>query len=94
MIKKQLESLMEINKIDNLSELSRRTGLAKSVLHGYLNNAEPTLKNLIKLIEYFGVSLDYFVGRDNTEVLYKHQIEGKFGKEYIISVKALITKGE
>ena len=43
----------------SLGALAKETGISKSSLHGYLQGAEPSLTNMMKLARFFGVSLDY-----------------------------------
>ena len=40
-------------------------GISESGYQNYeLGNSEPNLKNMIQIADYFGVSIDYLVGRD------------------------------
>ena len=88
MIKKQLEDLMERNQIKTISDLANRTKIAKSVLHGYLQDSEPSLKNLVKLCEYFEISLDQILGRNKYQEVLTQKIMSDKSLEYIITIKA------
>lgn len=59
-------NLKELRKADNLTqeEISKKLNIAKSTYCGYeLGISEPSLETLIKLADYYDVSLDYLVGR-------------------------------
>lgn len=56
--KTTLNSLME-KRGYSLGLLAKEAGISKSSLHGYLQGAEPSLTNMMKLARFFGVSLDY-----------------------------------
>lgn len=46
-------------------ELAKSIGVSKGVISLWENGLrEPTMSNLIALSEYFGVSLDYLVGKE------------------------------
>ncbi|GMA49371.1 hypothetical protein GCM10025857_07280 [Alicyclobacillus contaminans] len=54
------------------SELAKQIGLAERTLRYYesdTNAKEPTLSQLIKLADFFGVSIDYLVGRSDDPTL-------------------------
>lgn len=56
----RLDALMVSHKV-TIGKLSKETGISKSSLHGYLQGAEASMGNLIKLSEYFDVTLDFLV---------------------------------
>lgn len=44
-------------------QLAKEIGVGKSIISLWeLNRCEPTLSNLIKLSQFFGVSIDYLAG--------------------------------
>lgn len=48
--------------------LSRSLGFGTNMIYNYEHGVcEPTLSKLIKIADYFGVSLDYLVGREGFE---------------------------
>lgn len=47
----------------SLKELQRQTGLSTGAIWSW-DNYSPTVKKLIPIAEYFGVSLDYLCGLD------------------------------
>ncbi|MGR8823417.1 helix-turn-helix domain-containing protein [Leuconostoc citreum] len=60
--------LKELRKNRNviLDEVSSVTGINRATLNRYENgNTEPNIKTLIKLADYFNVSIDYLVGRSD-----------------------------
>jgi transcriptional regulator with XRE-family HTH domain len=56
----RLEALMESHKV-TIGHLSKETGISKSSLHGYLQGAEASMSNAVKLADYFDVSLDFLI---------------------------------
>lgn len=58
---KKLAKLMEEKHV-NASDVSRGTGIAKSSLSDWKNGkCQPKLDKIIKLANYFGVSVVYFI---------------------------------
>ena len=58
---KKLAKLMEEKHV-NASDVSRGTGIAKSSLSAWKNGkCQPKLDKIIKLANYFGVSVAYFI---------------------------------
>ena len=60
-------NLKELRKNEKLTQtdIAKILNVAKSTYCGYeLGSSEPTLETLIKLADYYGVSLDYLVGRE------------------------------
>lgn len=47
----------------NISEVERECGLANATIRRW-EKASPTVDNLAKVADYFGVTLDYLLGRD------------------------------
>ena len=59
--------LKELRIENNLGqvELAKAIGVSKGVISLWENGLrEPTMSSLILLADYFGVSIDYLVGRD------------------------------
>ena len=64
------EKLKELRKEKGLSvvDLSKIIGFSKIVIYFWENGQrEPTSNALIALSDFFGVSIDYLVGRENDE---------------------------
>ena len=60
----RLKELRQENSIGQV-ELAKRINVSKGIISLWENGLrEPTLSNLIALCDYFGVSLDYLVGRE------------------------------
>lgn len=58
----KLKDLRHEKEIGQL-KLAKELGVGKSVISYWeLNRCEPTLSNLIKLAEYFGVTIDFLAG--------------------------------
>lgn len=48
------------------NEISKATNISQSAISYYINQKrEPTMSVLIKLADYFDVTIDYLVGREN-----------------------------
>lgn len=60
----RLEELLAEEKISKY-KLSRDLELSKSTIWNWQNGCQPTADKLIKLADYFQVSIDYLVGRSN-----------------------------
>lgn len=64
--------LKELRNIKNLTlkELSNNVGLSPQVLSRYeLGQTEPDFSTLIKLADFFGVTVDYLLGRENKNLI-------------------------
>ena len=62
------ERLKELRLEKNLTQadLALRIEVGKSIISLWeKNECEPTLSKLIAISDYFGVSIDYLVGREN-----------------------------
>ena len=60
----RLKSLMQERKIST-RRFCADTNFSKSQIYYFLNGkSKPNLNNLIRIIDYFGCSLDYLIGRD------------------------------
>lgn len=58
-----LRELIRESKL-SISELSRCSGISRSTLSRIIGGAlEPNLRNLMRLADYFEVSVDYLIGR-------------------------------
>lgn len=62
MLLEKIRLLCEENKT-NITKLERDCGLANATIRRW-EHASPTVANLTKVADYFGVSLDFFLGRD------------------------------
>lgn len=59
------ERFKELRQDKNIGQiqLAKELGVGKSVISLWeLDKCEPTLSNLIKIAEFFGVSIDYLAG--------------------------------
>ena len=59
------EKLKELRKERNCGQiqLAKELGVGKSIISLWeLDKCEPTLSNLIKISQYFGVSIDFLAG--------------------------------
>ena len=72
----RLKEIRKENK-KNQNELAKYLNIAISTYSGYeLETSEPTIDTLCKLADYYGVSLDYLVGRNfNNEYGYLNEQE-------------------
>lgn len=57
-----------LKEIQNLSakELSIELRIPQSTLSNYLRNREPNYDNLIAIAEFFGVTVDWLIGRESS----------------------------
>lgn len=63
----KLKDLRKLNKLSQ-SDVSKILHVSQRAYAGYeLEQTEPTINTLIKLADYYNVSLDYLVGRDFAE---------------------------
>ncbi len=63
-IGKNIKQIREIKKISNYI-LEKNTNIDHSLLYRYESGkTEPSITNLIKLADYYNISLDELVGRD------------------------------
>lgn len=91
--KTTLNSLME-QRGHSLGSLAKGTGISKSSLHGYLQGAEPSLTNMMKLARFYGVSLDYLATGsmpDPIEQMLKVQVHSGL---YEVNIKKVIKPGD
>lgn len=61
MLFEKIETLCVQNKM-NLTKLERDCGLANATIRRW-KNSSPSAENLKKVADYFGVSVDYLLGR-------------------------------
>lgn len=68
-----LTRLRELCKIHNtnLSKVERECGLANATVRRW-ESVSPNVDNLVKVADHFGVSVDYLLGRDETQVPNKY----------------------
>ena len=69
MFKDRFVQLLENNNISSY-KLTKDTGLDNGLISKWKNGSStPSAENLTKLADYFGVSVDYLLGRtDNPEI--------------------------
>ena len=61
---KNLKTIRKINKKSQI-ELSRDLGYGNTAISNYESGRnEPSIDDLIKIADYFGVSMDHLVGRE------------------------------
>lgn len=96
MFPKILEGLMQSNDL-TIGKLSSELGVSKSTLHGYLQGASPSLANLLRISEFFKVSVDYLIkgeepqgnSLDPIEQFLKVQVHEGL---YEVSIKKVVKK--
>ena len=55
-----------ISNDEQFGQLSKKLGFGVNTIRTYVSGtSEPTLGKLIKIADYFGVSLDWLVGRES-----------------------------
>lgn len=62
--------LKELRKKLKLTQeqISKKLGLSRSAIAMYeTNSSEPDFQTLVKMAEFFGVSVDYLIGKDNND---------------------------
>lgn len=62
MLIEKVKALCEERKT-NITKVERECGLANATIRRW-ENASPTAENLSKVADYFGVSVDFLLGRD------------------------------
>ena len=62
MLLERLRALCELHNT-NLSKVERECGLANATVRRW-ERVSPNVDNLVKVADYFGVSVDYLLGRD------------------------------
>lgn len=50
-----------------MAKLSKSTGISAGLLSNYKSGTDPTLANLIKIADYFGITLDNLAGHDASD---------------------------
>jgi transcriptional regulator with XRE-family HTH domain len=88
----RIEALMGSRRV-SISQLSSETGISKSSLHGYLQGADASMSNLVKLADYFDVSLDFLVSgkkNDLSEELMRFALHDGL---YEVTIKKKVNKG-
>lgn len=78
----------------SIAELARRTGVPKSNIHGWLQGASPSIEQLDRIAQYFGVSMEFLAfdrkGKDPFSDFFE-QFEFHRGV-YEVSVKRITKK--
>ena len=89
-LSKTLQHLIDANKL-TARKLARESGISVSTISDILNGRQPSLKNLLKLSEFFDVSLDYLVNGKKSSSTH-HFIESDFEELFEGIVKIKISK--
>ena len=64
-VSERIKYLMDIEKISQYG-LSKKIGVWESTISNWLNGKkEPSIESLWKLADYFDVSVDFLIGRDD-----------------------------
>ena len=83
-----LKTLRKENKAKQ-SDIANKLSIARSTYQSYeYGVAEPDIKTLIALADYFDVSLDYLCGRQNKNLIFADSLSEK-KKELINLIKDL-----
>ena len=95
MLSKVMKSLMDENGV-TLTSLAKETKIPKANLSNWMAGGNPNMKQLKKVADYFGVTLDYIVTgelpADPVTALLGSKIEVFSGKYEIIINKILDKK--
>jgi transcriptional regulator with XRE-family HTH domain len=81
MLAKNLENLLHDKEI-SVSELSRRTEIPKTNILSWKNGGNPKIEQLLKLAQYFNVTVDYLLTGKHPD---EFDIDGLFSKVEIHS---------
>lgn len=90
-----LERMKELRAGKKMSqgEIARDIGVAQSTVGGWeAGNREPNIDMLVRLSEYFGVTIDYLVGRADTKNGFKIKTPSEL--ESVGAVGVVKTKDE
>ena len=64
-VKERIKELISVKKISQYS-LAKKLEISQSTICNWLNGKkEPSIENLWKLAEYFDVTIDFLVGKEN-----------------------------
>lgn len=64
-VKERIKELMSVEKISQYS-LAKKLEISQSTICNWLNGKkEPSIESLWKLAEYFDVTIDFLVGKEN-----------------------------
>ncbi len=95
MFQENLKYLIGVKCDGNQKILSNGIGMPPATINKWYNGlTEPNCKQLIKLADYFGVSIDYLVGRENEEGVIKINNEIEKRKEMRPSTLKLVQACE
>ena len=65
LVVERIDELMKMEKISQYA-LAKKLGISQSTICNWLNGKkEPSIESLWKLADYFSVSIDYIVGRED-----------------------------
>ena len=64
LVVERIDELMKMEKISQYA-LAKKLGISQSTICNWLNGKkEPSIESLWKLVDYFSVSINYIVGRE------------------------------
>lgn len=87
-LQKRLRALMEGRGLSGLM-LSDATDIPAATINRYLNgNRVPKIDNMMTLADYFGVSVDYLIGRqDDVNDMYEADVQNMVRRYRMASAK-------
>lgn len=95
MFRENLKYLIDAKCDGSQKVLSVGIGMPPATINKWYNGlTEPNSKQLIKLADYFGVTIDYLVGREDEEGIIKFQNEIEKRKELRPSTLQLVKASE
>ena len=94
-----MNRIKELRKKQKITQekMSKKIGVARSTLSMYeIEKSEPDNATLLKLADFFGVSVDYLLGRETSEEDKKIQSIGGFDvpDKYLIPVVGKVVAGK
>ena len=94
-----MNRIKELRKNQKITQekMSKKIGVARSTLSMYeIEKSEPDNATLLKLADFFGVSVDYLLGRETSEEDKKIQSIGGFDvpDKYLIPVVGKVVAGK
>ncbi|MCM1194414.1 MAG: helix-turn-helix transcriptional regulator [Firmicutes bacterium] len=89
----RLEELIAERKL-TISQLSKSIGIPPTTMYSWQNGIQPTAEKLVKLADYFGVTIDYLVGREDEDGVVRIEREIEKRKELRPSTLKLVQASE
>lgn len=88
----KLSELMSKNNI-TAYKINKDVGISKTLVSDYQKGfKKPTIDNLVKVADYFNVSVDYLLGRDEIKKSSTEQVEDDDILEIVAKLKKLTSK--